>query len=562
MTSVILFTSEQPGVYLKNQIYDPVTNPSGNIIPQPGSLVIDISNNSLLQHVVSVDAITLVVAYGPVYTSLIAPATPPPESSDPNITSLIDYGNTRFYLFYDKSENPTKLNVDKKTIIIGDDAKVFEICRYDTTLNQYIPISLYYNSDGIYQGTKIPLIEIDSNNNKIKIPTNCQTTFDINDNEIYFLNIYDYAGTQCGSLKLFAKQALINNSAGDDVIITDFILTATQMADDKFYLYPEQDPSTLMIDATAIYSDGQRRNVAIDNMICHLYGLEGFMASYPGQETELLVKYFLEPTQQAMGDALVVSGNTRCLARSMTLIVKDPGNNDYNVKILVVPRYLSSTYTWTLMFYLYNLNDTTVRNVTALVNVSPAFDGKLMGVDQNLILSLNIKSVFPDAATDFIYQQPIIIKVNPYSYFEKYTFRDSIGDTYGIYGVDSPIVPRPVLYYDETLSKYFIPTNKFNTSDVMLESFYFKTRPLYDNSSLTTPSTPTHFTIRDAVSGIILLTAPIAISNFYQAFSLINVSMPNQLVGLNCIVEFLQYVQGTFVVLYGAPVDVTTGTFV
>ena len=561
MSETILFSTDKITLYLLSEIYDSVTNPTGTIIPRPNSLVIDPLNNGLLQRVLSVNAITLNSTLGPVFTSLLAPDVPDLDPTDSSIVSIIDYGNSRFYLFYDKAEHPTKLNLDKKIIILGDDAVSYEISRWDATLQLYVPISLYYDTNGIYTGTKIPLSVVGTTNN-IKIPSNCHTSYDMKDDEVYHMFIYDSAGTHCGGIKLFAKKAIVNNSLGDDLLITDFIIEATQMDNDGLYLFPDQDPGSLVITPKVVYSDGNTSIIPIDNSICYLYGLEGFTASYPGQTVEVLVKYFLAPTQQAVTDCLTVSGSQRYLIKTALLTVKDPGTNEYSIKILTVPTYISSISRWVLMFYLYSLADNTVRNITPFVTVSSNYDGRLMGIEQPLTLTLRIRSIHPDAATDFVYQQNVLIKLAPYDYYERYTIRDSIGDTYGIFGVDSPILGRPVLYYDADLEKYFIPTSKFSTKDVMLEAFYYKARPLYDSNWLSVPPEPTHFTIRSAVSGMVLLSAPIAIAGYEQGFGIVGVENPNQLVGSNCIVEFLQYSQNQYNVIYGVPVDCYAGTFV
>lgn len=561
MSETILFTTDKPDFYLLDQVFDSVTNPTGTIIPRPNSLVLDPVNNGLLQRVLSVDPVTNNSKLGPVFTSLLAPTPEDIDDTDTSAISIIDYGNSRFYLFYDKAENPTKLNVDKKVIILGDDAVSFEITQYDVSLQRYIPVSLYYDTDGVYRGTKVPLIPVTSANNA-KVPTNCHTSKDIVDDEIYFMFIYDYAGTQCGSIKLFGKKALINNAYEDTLLITDFILEATQTDSEGFYLFPDQDPGSLLITPKVVYNDGSTRIIGIDNTICHLYGLEGFTAAYPGQGVDVLVKYFLESTQQAIGDKLFTAGTSRFLMKQVPLRVKDPGTNEYSMKILVVPTYIASMSKWVLMFYLYVINDNSVRNITAYVTVSSNFDGRMMGVDQELTLTLRIRDVFPQAASDYIYQQPLVIRLAPYDFYERYIIRDSVGDSYGIYGVDSPILPRPVLHFDTTAQQYFIPTTRFINAQMVLEAFYYKSRPLYDSSWLTAPVVPSHFTIRSATTGMLLLSAPIPLDGFQQAFSLVNVEQQNQLLGTNCIVEFLKLENGIFKVIWGSSVDVHEGTLI
>jgi len=556
----ILFTTDRPALYDLSEIYNSITNPNGTIIPRPDSLVLDPVNNGLLQRVVSVDSVTHNSILGPVYTSLLAPATPDLNKTDTSIVSIIDYGNSRFYLLYDEAETPTKLNIDKKVVILGDDAVDYDITKWNDLTKTYVPISLYYDTDGTYRGTKSPLTPVAAASN-VKIPTNCNTTFSLKDDEIYFLNVYDYSGSQCGSFKLFAKRGIINNDLSDNLLIEDFTLESTQMDNDGFYLFPEQDPSTLVITPRAIYNDGSSRMVVIDESICYLYGLEGFQASYPGQSVDLLVKYFLAPTQQAVGPTVHSSGSSKYLTKIVKLNVKDPGTNEYSVKIMTVPTYLPTTNRWTLSFFLYTLGDNVVRNITPDVTVTPVFDGLRMGIQQSLVLSLHIRDIFPEAASDFVYTQPLLIKVAPYAYYERYVISDTVGDTYGVYGVDSPILPRPILHYDSVAGVYFIPTSIFSNEALVLEAFYYKTRPLYDTSWLSAPVTPTHFTIRNAVNGIVLLSAPIPLSGYQQGFAITNVTQQNQLLGTNCIVEFLAFANGVYTVLYGAPVDVVSGTY-
>ena len=276
--SVILFTSDVPDYYLRHQIYDPNTNPSGQIIPRPDSIVLDTAAGGLLLRVLSVDEDTFEVTYGPVQTTLLIPDIPSAPDDDESIVSVIDYGNCRFALYYDESETPTKLTVDKKVIIFGDDAKDYEIIKYNDSEAGYVSISMYFDTSGIYMGHRIPLAEIQSSTN-VKVPTNCHTSMSLNDEDIYYLIIYDYAGTQCGSVKLFTKRALMNNAPDDDRIIVDFLIDSTQQDILGFYLVPNQDPLSLLINPRLVFNDGTIENVAIDDLRCHLYGLEGFTAA-------------------------------------------------------------------------------------------------------------------------------------------------------------------------------------------------------------------------------------------------------------------------------------------
>lgn len=548
----IAFTFETPGYYQLSQLYNSVTNTeSGAIIPREQSLVLD-PNTGALYRVVSVSPITFDSELDPVSTALLAPETPPTDN--PDITSIIDYGNSRFYLLYDVSEQPTKLKVDKKVIILGDDAQSYEIMRYNSDTNEYVPISLYFDTNGTYQGTRIPLEEITGSVNA-KVPTDCHTNIQMDNEDVFYLFIYDYAGVQCGSIKLYGKKALISNVANDIEIIEGFEIEGTQQNALGLYIYQDQDPDTLVITAKLTYNTGRVVNLPIDSTVVHLYGLESFTPSYPGQEVELLVKYFLGDYQQAAGDFIDSISGVRFLYKSKRLIVRAPDGSEYKLKLLTVPRYIQATGTYILMFFLYRIGDDTVREITHLVNVDPSFDGNNVNSNQELQLSFNIRDVFPAATVDQVYQQNVIVRLAPYSFYERYILQDDAANSYAIYGVDSPTLARPILYFDDTASQYLIPTSKFPNQTQFLEAFYYKNAPLYDSEWLLEPVVPTHFTLRDASTGSVIVGSPISIDNYALLFSITG-SVPHMLVGTNVIVEFLKQNGAQYDVLWGSPVDV------
>ena len=82
MPETILFTTDKPDFYLIEQVYHPTANPTGSVIPRPGSLVLDMANNGLLLRVMSVDASTFTPTYGPVHTALLQPTPIDPDPND------------------------------------------------------------------------------------------------------------------------------------------------------------------------------------------------------------------------------------------------------------------------------------------------------------------------------------------------------------------------------------------------------------------------------------------------------------------------------------------------
>ena len=87
-----------------------------------------------------------------------------------------------------------------------------------------------------------------------------------------------------------------------------------------------------------------------------------------------------------------------------------------------------------------------------------------------------------------------------------------------------------------------------------MESFYLLARPQYDSRTESEPPTPTHFTIRDAYSGQMLIAEPIRNDEYHQLWSMLAGS--EDYTGQVLIVEFLEEVDGNFELLFGVPVDV------
>jgi len=554
MPDIILFTHETPGYYEISQIFDPDTNTDGMIIPRLNSMVLNA--DGILKRVIDVNSNTYKVTYGSIKTTLIMPEVGA-EPEDGSLQTIVNYGNSRMYLMFDNRETPTKLTIDKKITIPGNDTDNYTIMKKDPLTGIYSPIALYYDINGIFQGNYIPLVEVNGSNN-LKYCPSCKTGISIANDEVYYLIAYDHTGTETASFKLFAKQALINNVVNDDILITNFELNASQESDNKFYLYPGQDVNSLVISPNLIYNNGKEQSVAIDGNLCHIYGLEDFIPTFPGQQTTILVKYFLGENQQASGEFVGNSGGVRYLFATKVVEVLNPADSDFINKISIVPYYVSAQSKYILLCFLYEVGSLPLH-VTSYVTIE-GFNGQEFNLDQTINLSFNLKDIHPELENDRTIQQNVVLRLAPYAYYERYITRDSIGDDYGIYGVDSPVLARPVIYYDIALEQYFIPTSKFQNVNQLKEAFYYKARPIFDTDLSAVPVVPTHFTIRDINSGSVLLAAPVAIADYAQSWSILNAN-PAILLNKNCIVEFLKDNGGVFSYLYGAPVDVYQGEF-
>jgi len=291
--------------------------------------------------------------------------------------------------------------------------------------------------------------------------------------------------------------------------------------------------------------------VPIDQQKCFLYGTEDFIASYPGLTQTLLVKYYLSPGELVAGTLNPLDG---FISASVNVTVI-PYPTVYSGKISVIPVWNTSLSAYTLRYFYYTLSRTAAVDITAHVTLATGtFSGTLYGVAQSLTLSVDLNLVNPMAyPSSTIYTQGIIITLQPIAALVRYVLQDSTTALY-VYGQDSTSSRRQVLDYDSNLQQYYIPPSVFTSTALFLQSFYVEDSPPYDLADGVNPPTPTHFLIRDAVTGLMIVSAMIPVGNCGTPFNIIG--SPGSYVGKNVIVEFIQVVAGQSLILWGSPVDV------
>lgn len=541
-----VFTDDLPGVYLKSQIYDKTTNPSGNIIPKPNSLVID--EDRVLWTVDEVDLVNGTVTYLPISAVPFIPEEI--DDTDTTITK-VEYSNSRMYLYWaEETVNDNggyKLNVSKSLVVVGDDVASFDIVRLDPITKEYVSISMHFDSNGTYTGDKVPFIDI---NQFSHLPTSCHSTTPIIDDASYLLRVFDYTGIQCGEFRIYGKKAIVNNTLLDDKFIVGMYLEGTQHDSEGFYIYTDQDPKELVVVPKLIYKDGSTKSLTIDNNLVQVYGLDEFIPSSAGQSAQILVKYFLNEDEQASTNQLVTNDNVRRLEVYDTIKVID-GDNEKECKISVVPRYVEALGKYTLLCYLYTLNSDEVINITPAITLT-GFDGTNVSSSQNVVISFNLNEVYDDVTYEGIYEQSLYLRLRPYNVYERYVIASSEYDIYGVYGTESVANPRPVIY-KQSDGDHVISNVVFDNVTKFLERFYYVARPIYTSSTLAEPITPTHFAIKNPTNGNLVSEFRL-VSEYDLAFPLLGNA--NLFDDTNCMVEFYNEIDGVKHPLYGTPVDV------
>ena len=550
-SSIILFNDKRPDAFFLSQLYDPdidgvYVEDNGKIIPNPGSLCID-NQSFILYGVESVDN-----RYKSTLKRINYVVTNEDDDDDSHVNKILSYGNDKFYLFFDDRTKYTKLLVDSKLIVFGISLKEYRLIKTNSSGETEV-ISVYFDTNGDYRGERIPLTDIGTNTGAKQL-TNCHTYLtSLVDGDSVIAQIYDNQGILAIEVQLFTKRAtILNDLSSTSEVIVGFDATSNQMLGTDFYLYMKQDPSHLAITPRIEYVDGTSEDLVINNEDCFIYGLENFTPSFPGQKQKILIKKYLNYKQ--MSDLATQIGDKRFVVCEKIINVIRNTSID-NIKVSIVPYWDSRNHKYILKFIAYSDKRNKVIDATNYVTYITEFDGSLFNQSQSFTFDVDLDKIF-DLGVSTTYRQIAYITLRPYSEFIKYIISDN-ADMNPVYGMDSSIMRRPVILYDPTIGKYFVPSSRFQNKEAFLEAFYSNANPPYDVRESLAPPVPTHFTIRAIDTLNTMITTPIAVDSYTKAWNIIDQYSSSALVDRNVIVEFLYRVSDTeYSILYGVPVDV------
>lgn len=544
--TIIIYNNRKPDVFPYEDLFQAGSPTSGKYFPSVKSLVI--KDDGSLWYVASRNESTFEFTLLPCNWI---------QTDITSVTKIISYGNDRFCLYMDPRTDPHKLVVDARLLFYGNN--IVEYALYRQTKNGEQCVSLYIDAADKFHSNRIPVASVSEEYPVYKYPTNCHTTEDLTEGEVVVLRLFNNLGNLVAEVNLFVRLGIWWNDLNSHINpIVKLDATCLQMRGDDFFIYEKQDPSHLNITPYLLFADGSRLNINVDNRQCFMYGLEDFVPGYPGYSQPLIFKYFLSARETSLSHTN--KDERRYLTCEKKLVVV-PNENSYQVKVSVIPVWDASSASWSLRFFAYTDIRNACYDITDHVTIEdPGFDGtfRMWGHEQKVSFNYDLQYIFktrdpmPGAQDIWI---TVWDKVNHY---EDYTLRDSPSDDH-VYGVDGSVTRKPIIWFDSDIRKYFIPTSIFPSWDAVVDSFYRLARPPFNKVNETEPPTPTHFTIRDPYSGRMLIGQPIPAAEFAQAWP--TIAGTRDLVGQNVIVEFLQEVKGTLLILYGVAVDITTGDY-
>lgn len=557
LPSTSLLRPNKPAVYSRDSIYDPTdTNPAYDnyegqkIVPFPCSIVHDYDTTPLW--VVSVDEQTLVPTYEAIRIG----------SENDNVVSVLNYGNSVLRLYVDYRAAPYPATPDTKCVFIGKSPRFYTLTRYPRT-SQATIISQYYDQSGGLVSQMVPLSALDSTNTSWYLKRGHLNQI-LEENEEVLVTIYNEDGVEVFSAQLFAKEsAVINEDIAYAPTVVGMTISANQrLANGDFFLYEKQDFASLGFQINLVYDDGSTYQVPVDGVKCVIYGQEDFISSFAGLRQFITVKYYRSENEAI--DPLL-SDATGTMISSKVAVTVIPNSLGTTAKIMAIPNYNPTTARYVVRYYMYFGDGRSSIDVTGHVtivegtlNTTSAYFGQW----QTYVVGVDMQNVDPtNYPTSALYQQTIVIQFGTPVSTIRYQIRDSSTSQY-VYGQDNSTTRRPSIRFDRTRGQAFIPSYIFGNQAAFIRSFYTMANPPYDPTIEQIPQTPTHFLLRDAVSGNMLITAPLPIASYSTPFNMLN-DTQGAFIGSSVIVEFLNVISPTNRrVLFGVPVDMAAGSYI
>ena len=321
-------------------------------------------------------------------------------------------------------------------------------------------------------------------------------------------------------------------------------------------------PSTLSITPKLVYADGTTEAVPIDNQCCFVYGLEDIDSTIAGREFRVLFKYFPAKNRNINWTRHSNTSRLGYLYREKTIRIIDQEINSM-AKISVIPIWDTTENKYKLVYYPYNIYQARPDGPLTDVRIDQnSFDGTNFSALQAFTIATTVP--VDENGNTSIYYQTVAIRLRDRNNVVPFLLANSAsnftavsGGAYAgrVYGNNAAPYARPIIRYASNTGTYYIDVTTFPTVTAFIENFYRNGEPPAFNSdaeAVTQAPTPSHFILRDIATGN-EITTQIAVNSYAEHF-VMNTSVNR--VGTTVLMEFLNYVDGIYRVIYGVPVEV------
>ena len=472
---------------------------------------------------------------------------------------IINNENDKLCLFYDPRNIPFRVSVDSRFIVYGEAPSFYRIVLNPYSIDDQKIISKYYDATGNYVSDRVPLTRIKPGIN-IWTLNPCFIDKQLKDDQEIEIQIFTEDGVLIRRAIVFAKKSIIVNDTQSRIPrIIDIKVKSTQQLDNgDVYILERQSFNSLHIFVEITYEDGSIIECSVDNEKVFLYGSDDFVSSYAGLKQHMLIKYFLSENETSSVPGYDLVENFINVDFDVVVI-----NNQIDdiVKISVFPVWDVNQYGWLLYYRIYGVNDNFTMNVTPYVTITSGnYQINNFSRPQEFIIKLDLHEVDSDRyPVPSIYIQNVWINLFSNAADVKWLLSDASTSS-KLYGQDKADDRRPSLFYDKDRNQYFIPSSIFTNKESVIKSYYYNNSPPYNNSVQTIASEPTHFGVRDPISGSMLTSAYISLDDYKNAFSFKNATLTSY-GGTTLVIEFVSIMNNNTTILYASPVDCINGKY-
>ena len=292
--------------------------------------------------------------------------------------------------------------IDNRLIIPGSENSYIKIFKgYDVSDDKAV-VSGVFNSAKRMVSENIPLENVviphyPSNTYKVAVPAHLTETLE--DGEVVTVVVYTSAGSV--SLRftlLVVNTEFVRNIDASKKHVTDISLITPYISDSDNLLV--EIPLSMTTNSASFmgrvsYSDGSSTTYPVDGDKFTLHGFDTYVASRVGDNLPAILRYALSSTENA---SIIQTVDGKQFMNKQYSIKTVESDSRYSIKLFVLPAWDNVGLKWVLNYWLYSLSRDTVIDVTRFVESSVnsiAFDGRLFGSAQRLVLAFNIDNLGP-----------------------------------------------------------------------------------------------------------------------------------------------------------------------
>lgn len=422
-------------------------------------------------------------------------------SSGPNTYS------ESFRIHVNNNANPISVNFDGRLFMNTDTAHHVKIFRgMDITGTGHV-ISAIFNVSNVLISEDIPMVYTimpTGTNVGTKAPGPGSLIEPLNHGEVCTAVFYNAANEKLSVYRVIADLGDFVHTVdlGKRYVIGISLLSNyLSVSDDHLLEVPVNIPLTsIALQGRVHYNDGTHLDLPVDGNRFSVLGLSAYVPSYQGCRGDLVLKYKLQPDEYGYGVTGVLSERFFTEDYKVTAIQRHAA---YDVKLFVLPTWDTGTGTWSLKYYLYNLDRDQFWDATAHVTTTTSsglFSGSLLDTSQILTVVVNLADV--DASFDFYqYTQRFTISLRASGsnnaastyWVMQYQTGTFVGSNLHALGSPQPGIPGQ---YRLNISQNLSQVNDW------LQTVYWPTLPLRHIETETEAPTPTH--VRVVMDGLFI----------------------------------------------------------